>query len=198
MGPVEADESYFGGKRKNMSNARRRELKEHGIGRGAEGKTAVVGIKDSNTNSVKAKVIRDTTKETLQGFVVDSTSEDAQVYTDEASAYHGIPRKHEAVKHSISRYVNGQAHTNGIESFWAMLKRAHMGTFHRLSPKHLQRYINEFSGRHNIRRLDTKDQISYSAFRMQGKRLRYVDLTQDNGLPANAYIPSPKPDQHNG
>lgn len=182
-GPVEADEAYFGGKRKNMSNAKRKELKDEGAGRGTEGKVAVVGIKDRETNKVKAKVIQDTTKDTLQGFVVDNTD---QVYTDEALAYRGMPRKHDSVKHSVAEYVKGQAHTNGIESFWAVLKRAHMGTFHRLSPKHLQRYVNEFSGKHNIRRLDTKDQISYIASGMQGKRLRYTGLIQDNGLPSNA------------
>ena len=63
----------------------------------------------------------------------------------------------------MREYVNGQAHTNGIESFWAMLKRAHKGTFHKISAKHLQRYINEFAGRHNFRDLDTIDQMSGSA-----------------------------------
>lgn len=116
-----------------MSNAKRRELKEENAGRGIVGKTAVVGIKDRETNKVKAKVIQDTTKETLQDFVVNSTDNDAQVYTDDALAYHDIPRKHDSVKHSVAEYVKGQVHTNGIESFWATLKRAHMGTFHRLS-----------------------------------------------------------------
>ena len=63
------------------------------------------------------------------------------------------------MKHSVSEYVNGMAHTNGIESFWSMLKRAHKGTFHKISPKHLQRYVNEFCASHNMRDLDTIDQM---------------------------------------
>ena len=89
--------------------------------------TAVVGAKDRPTKKVTAKVIASTDKATLQGFVSDSASPEAKVFTDDASAYKGIPNPHEAVKHSVSEYVSGMAHTNGIESFWAMLKRAHKG-----------------------------------------------------------------------
>ena len=78
------------------------------------------------------------------------------------------------------------AHTNGVESFWSMLKRAHMGTFHKLSAKHLQRYVNEFSGRHNIGELDTEDQMSELVHGMEQKRLRYADLIADNGLASMA------------
>ena len=84
--------------------------------------------------------------------------------------------RHEAVRHKTGEYVRGQAHTNGIESFWSMLKRAHMGTFHHMSPKHLQRYVNEFSGRHNDRDSDTTDQMVGMVQGMVGKRLRYADL----------------------
>ena len=117
-GPVEIDETYFGGKRKNMSKAKRRALK----GRGAAGKTAVVGAKDRATNAVIAKVVKETDAETLQGFVADHAAPDATVYTDEAAAYQGIPYDHETVKHSVGEYVDGMAHVNGIASFWAMLK----------------------------------------------------------------------------
>lgn len=74
-------------------------------------------------------------------------------------------------------YVNGQAHTNGIESFWAMLKRGYHGTYHHFSAKHLDRYVGEFAGRHNIRESDTTDQMGHVARSMVGKRLRYADLT---------------------
>ena len=84
-GPVEVDETYFGGKRKNMSNAQRRELAERGAGRGADGKVAVVDIKDRETKQVRAKVVESTDKPTLQGFVVKHTAPGATVYTDEAS-----------------------------------------------------------------------------------------------------------------
>ena len=104
-GPVEVDETYIGGKRKNMSNAKRKELA--GTGRGAVGKTAVVGIKDRETKNVRAKVVENTDKATLQGFVVENTAPGATVYTDEASAYEGLPFTHESVKHSVSEYVRG-------------------------------------------------------------------------------------------
>ena len=143
--PVEVDETYIGGKRKNMSNARRQELE--GTGRGAVGKTAVVGAKDRATKHVAAKVVGFTDKETLQGFVQDWADLQATVYTDEAGAYETLPFDHETVKHSVGEYVRGKAHTNGVESFWSMLKRGYIGTYHHMSPQHLQRYVDEFSGR---------------------------------------------------
>ena len=113
------------------------------------------------------------------------SAEGATVYTDEAKAYKGMPN-HEAVKHSAGEYVKGEAHTNGIESFWAMLKRAYVGTFHKISPKHLQRYVDEFSGRHNVRELDTLDQMASLVRGMAGKRLMYAWLIADNGLSSGA------------
>ena len=83
---------------------------------------------------------------------------------------------HEAVNHSVGEYVRGMAHTNGIESFWAMLKRGYQGTYHHMSSKHLDRYVTEFEGRHNVRHADTIDQMTGIAAGMVGKRLRYHDL----------------------
>ncbi len=183
-GPVEVDETYFGGKRRNMSNAKRKALA--GTGRGAVGKVAVVGIKDRETNEVRAEVVSRTDAETLQGFVENNTEEDATVYTDDAQAYKGIERTHEAVKHSVSEYVRGMAHTNGIESFWAMLKRAHDGTFHKISPKHLQRYVSEFAGKHNIRESGTLVQMRDTVARLVGRNLLYRDLVAGNGLGGTA------------
>ncbi len=134
-GPVEVDESYFGGRRRNMSKAKRKALAD--TGRGPVGKVAVVGAKDRASNQVTAKVVRNTDAETLQGFVADHTAEGATVYTDDAPVYDSLPFTHATVKHSVAEYVNGMAHVNGIESFWSMLKRAHKGTFHKISPKHL-------------------------------------------------------------
>ena len=95
-------------------------------------------------------------------------------YTDDAKAYRGMPFDHEAVKHSVAEYdVRDMAHTNGIESFWSMLKRGYQGTYHKMSAKHLQRYVNEFSGRHNIRERDTTDQMTAVVAGMVGKRLMY-------------------------
>ena len=97
-----------------------------------------------------------------------------------------LPFDHESVKHSVAEYVNGKAHTNGIESFWSMLKRAHTGVFHKLSPKHLNRYVQGFAGKHNLRRLDTLAQMKAVVRRLAGKRLTYRKLTADNGLSSGA------------
>ena len=183
-GPVEVDETYMGGKRANMSNAKRKELA--GTGRGAVGKTAVVGVKDRASNQVSARVVESTDKPTLQGFVIEHTAPGATVYTDEAAAYEGLPFTHEAVKHSVAEYVRGMAHTNGMESFWSMLKRAHMGTYHKLSAKHLDRYVQEFAGKHNIRDSGTLAQMATVAAGLAGRRLMYRDLIAPNGLPSGA------------
>lgn len=182
-GPIEVNETYVGGRRKNIRVAQRKGL----TGRGAAGKTAVVGAKDRANNQVRAKVVEKTDAETLQGFIVDTTDAFTKVYTDNAKAYQSLPFDHETVKHSLSEYVRGDVHTNGIESLWAMLKRAHKGTFHKLSPKHLDRYVQEFAARHNLRDRDTIDIMASLATGMRGKRLRYRDLIADNSLDSGAH-----------
>ena len=85
----------------------------------------------------------------LQAFVESRIEDGAKVYTDEHPSYSGIPN-HEYVRHSVKQYVDGQIHTTGMESFWSMLKRGYVGTYHHMSPKHLERYVTEFVGRHVI------------------------------------------------
>ena len=171
-GPVEVDETYIGGKRKNMSKAKRSVQ----TGRGTVGKAVVVGAKDRATNRVSATVVSGTDMASLQGFIAARAAAGAKVYTDDHSGYQGMRFEHETVNHSAGEYVRGQAHTNGIESFWATLKRAHKGTFHHFSVKHLDRYVTEFAGRHNTRDADTIEQMSHVASGMVGKRITYQDL----------------------
>ena len=161
-GPAEIDETWFGGLRKNLPKAKRKEL----TGRGAVGKAAVAGVKDRATGQVRVEVVEAVDTKTLQDFVREHVAPGAVVYTDEAAAYRGMPEfDHEAVSHSVGEYVRGMVHTNGLESFWATLKRAHKGVYHKISPKHLHRYVADFAARHGVRSMDTIEQMAYAAGR---------------------------------
>ena len=113
-GPCEVDESFMGGRRRNMRNARRKALADTGRGASAN---RLVGLKDRASNQVRAKVIECTDAETLQGFVRSNTEKDAIVYTDDSLAYEGVSSRHESVRHSVGEYVRAMAHTTGLRVF---------------------------------------------------------------------------------
>lgn len=169
-GIVKIDEAYFGGLEGN-----KHESKKIKAGRGVADKQAVLGMRERG-GTVKAKPIKSTNQKTLQSEVHKSVEAGSTTYTDEHRGYLGLDGlwfKHGTVKHGVKEFVNDMAHTNGIESVWAVIKRGCNGVYHHWSTKHLERYVDEFSFRLNAGncQIDTMDKIASLALGGVGKRL---------------------------
>ena len=177
-GPVEADETYFGGRNKN-----RHDDKKIPGASGTMGKRPVAGIVSRSSRQVVAQTVERTDAETLIPFVEDAVEPGSTVYTDEHGAYRHLSSlfnqlQHETVNHSAGEYVRGKAHTNGVESFWALLKRGYHGVFHDFSQKHLDRYLAEFSHRWSMLPLSSAQRVDAILKAGVGGRLTYEELTR--------------------
>jgi len=172
-GPVEADETFVGGKAKNMHKDKR-EAKIKG--RGSVGKAIVMGILERH-GEVRAKVIADTSRETLHAEIKENVAPGAQVFTDAWPAYEGLSPEyvHEFVNHT-EEYVRGAVHTNGIENFWSLLKRGLKGTYIAVMPFHLFRYVDEQAFRFNNRKFNDSERFLMTCSQMSGRRLTYKKL----------------------
>jgi transposase-like protein len=133
---------------------------------------------DEGIADLKAQKLVDDSAHVRNEFIGKNVVGGSTVVTDDFRSYRGLHGyQHLTVKHSVGEYVKHQAHTNGIESFWALLKRGYYGIYHHMSAKHLHRYVNEFSFRHNTSKVDTMVFINMTAENMIGKRLTYKELT---------------------
>lgn len=189
-GPVESDEAFIG---PNPAKMNRIQRKKYSIDRNKGGmiaKTAVHGILDRELRQVRAKVIPAASRLVLQKAILDNVTPFAKVYTDEAVAYDGLSRNyvHKVINHSVE-YVRGQVHTQGIENFWALLKRTLKGTYVAVEPFHLDQYLSEQVFRYNNRAtadnpLTDADRFALAVSQVAGKRLTYAELTGKVGNPA--------------
>lgn len=172
-GIVEMDEAYFGGKEKNKHAKDR-----FNSGRGVANKIPVVGMRERNGETI-GRVVSGTSMYELHKLIHQNIRPKTAVFTDDHPSYEGIEKngyKHHIVKHSEGEYVDGVAHTNSIESVWALLKRGMYGTYHHVSQKHLARYVNEFCFR--LTKTNTLSFIDAVCLKANGGVLQYKQLTK--------------------
>lgn len=170
-GTVEADETFVGGKSKNKHAHKRTP------GRGAVGKAIVQGLLERG-GEIRAQCVGSTDDQTLAGNVRCHVEHGSNVYTDAAGGYRDLclTHFHRWVDH-VSQYVAGQVHTNGLENFWALLKRSLGGTYVAVAPFHLERYVDEQAFRYNQRKLSDAGRFRRVLASVVGKRLTYRQLT---------------------
>ena len=174
-GEVEVDETYIGGKARNMHKERKARVQKEG--RNTGGKSIVMGMLERG-KTVRATVIPDRTRATMQPVVGANVEPGAQIYSDE----HGESWKMEEYQHSmvnhLEAYVDGNVHTNGMENFWSLLKRSIGGTYVSVEPFHLFRYVDEQAFRFNNRGpMNDAQRFTYAMRKIVGKRLTYAELT---------------------
>lgn len=173
-GEVEADETFIGGKARNMHASKR---KEKIAGRGASGKVAIMGLLERH-GEVRTKVVPDTKSRTLQVEVRKNVEPGSEVHTDALRSYRGLDPEyvHNVVDHA-ERYVDGHVHTNGLENFWSLLKRTLKGTYVSVEPYHLYRYLDEQAFRFNEREGQDADRFKKALGSVARRRLTYSELT---------------------
>jgi transposase-like protein len=179
-GPVESDEVFIGPDPMRMHKDRR--VKAHAAGRYSN-KAAIHGLLDRELRQVRATVVPNVKRETLQNIILENVAPSAELYTDQAASYIGLEKEfiHEVVDHS-REYVRGQVHTNGLENFWSLLKRTLRGTYVAVEPFHLDHYLAEQVFRFNNRTtkdnpLTDGDRFALAVSQISGKRLTFAELT---------------------
>jgi transposase-like protein len=173
-GQVEADETFIGGKARNMHKSKREQKIS---GRGASGKVAVMGLLERH-GEVRTKVVPDTKSRTLQVEVKENVEPGSEVHTDALRSYRGLDSEyiHNVVDHA-EKYVDGHVHTNGLENFWSLLKRGIKGTYVSVEPYHLFRYLDKQAFRFNEREGEDADRFAKTLGSVAGRRLTYSELT---------------------